>query len=51
MKIPQSYTDCQGVNTLTVSIRLNPILIPIQFYSFIRTSMLRPIIIVLQLLD
>ena len=36
MKIPQSYTDCQGVNTLTVSIRLNPILIPIQIYSFIR---------------
>ena len=36
MKIPQSYTDCQGVNTLTVSIRLNPILISIQIYSLIR---------------
>ena len=36
MKIPQSYTDCQGVNTLTVSIRLNPILIPIKIYSLIR---------------
>ena len=27
MKSPQSYTDCQDVNTLTVSIRLKDILI------------------------
>ena len=29
MKSPQSYTDCQGVNTLTVSIRLKDILISV----------------------
>ena len=27
MKSPQSYTDCHGVNTLTVSIRQKDILI------------------------
>ena len=27
MKSPQSYTDCQGVHTLTISIRLKDILI------------------------
>ena len=29
MKIPPSYTDCQGVNTLTVSIRLKDISISV----------------------
>ena len=29
MKSPQSYTDCHGVNTLTVSIRLKDILISV----------------------
>ena len=29
MKSPHSYTDCQGVNTLTVSIRIKDILISV----------------------
>ena len=32
VKIPQSYADCQGANTLTLSVRLNVILIPIPIY-------------------
>ena len=36
VKIHQSYTDCQGVNPLLVSIRLKDISIPIYIYSLIK---------------